>query len=76
MVASTITSKGQITIPAIVRSKLNVGPGDRIEFVQISDYKFEIIPATRDVKTLRGIIKTNKTVSIKEMNNAIMEEAG
>jgi AbrB family looped-hinge helix DNA binding protein len=29
---STITSKGQITIPLALRRRLNLKPGDRIEF--------------------------------------------
>ena len=34
MATATITSKGQITIPAPVRMDLHVGPGDRIEFAE------------------------------------------
>lgn len=30
---STISSKGQITLPAEVRDRLGVGTGDRVEFV-------------------------------------------
>lgn len=33
MTTATITSKGQITIPANVRQSLNVAAGDRVEFV-------------------------------------------
>lgn len=35
MTTATITSKGQITIPANVRQSLNVAAGDRVEFVQL-----------------------------------------
>ncbi len=35
MSAATVTSKGQITIPADVRQALQVKAGDRVEFVQI-----------------------------------------
>ena len=35
MPTSTMTSKGQITIPAIVRAALGVEAGDRLEFVQM-----------------------------------------
>jgi AbrB family looped-hinge helix DNA binding protein len=33
MPARTITSKGQITLPKDIREHLNVGPGDRVDFV-------------------------------------------
>jgi antitoxin PrlF len=31
-IASTISSKGQVTVPAEVRKRLGVKPGDRVEF--------------------------------------------
>jgi AbrB family looped-hinge helix DNA binding protein len=33
-VESRITSKGQVTLPAAVRRKLNVAPGARVEWVE------------------------------------------
>ncbi|MGL6158934.1 AbrB/MazE/SpoVT family DNA-binding domain-containing protein [Microbulbifer sp.] len=37
MSTATVTSKGQITIPAAIRSDLHIGPGDRVEFVRVGD---------------------------------------
>lgn len=71
MTTATITSKGQITIPAIVRSELKAAPDDRIEFIKISEGHYEIFPVTRDVKQLKGIIKSKKTISIEKINTAI-----
>lgn len=76
MSAATITSKGQITIPAAVRSDLHIGPGDRIEFVKISSGRYEVVAATQDVTKLRGMIKTHKKVSVDKMNDAIKARAG
>jgi AbrB family looped-hinge helix DNA binding protein len=45
MPTATITSKGQITIPAIVRSTLGVAAGDRVEFVQVEHGRFELVAA-------------------------------
>ena len=42
MSTATMTSKGQITIPAIVRSALGVEAGDQVEFVQVEPGRFEI----------------------------------
>ena len=72
MTTATLTSKGQITIPAQVRQALNVGTGDRIEFVEVSPGRYEFIAANRSVTELRGMFgKSSKTVSIEEMNAAI-----
>ena len=75
MTTATLTSKGQITIPALVRAELNVGPGDRVEFVKISDNRFEIVAATKDITQIRGVINANHPVSIDEMNAAIRKKA-
>ncbi len=72
MPTATLTSKGQITIPADVRRSLNVQAGDRVEFVQVEPGRFEVIAATRSVGELKGMFgKAKRAVSIKEMNEAI-----
>ena len=72
MSTATLTSKGQITIPALVREKLGVGTGDRVEFVEVGAGRYEVIAATRPVTALKGMFgKARKTVSIDEMNAAI-----
>lgn len=40
MTTATVTSKGQITIPADVRRALAVDAGDRVEFVQIESGQY------------------------------------
>ena len=76
MSTATLTSKNQITIPASVRNELHVSSGDRIEFVRISEGRYEVIAAVNDVSTLKGRIKVDKAVSIEEMNSAITAKAG
>ena len=74
MPAATITSKGQITIPAPVRAALNLDVGDRVEFVELEKGRFAIVPATIPLQRLKGIIrKPERPVSIEEMNAAIAE---
>ena len=77
MAAATITSKGQITIPAQVRTALGVDAGDRIEFVEIEEGKFAIVAATRSIRELEGRYrgKVRKPVSVEEMNAAIARRA-
>ena len=72
MTTATVTSKGQITIPAQVREALNVVSGDRVEFVEVAPGRYEFIAATRSVTDLKGMFgKAAKVVSIEEMNAAI-----
>ena len=74
MATATLTSKGQITIPADVRRDLNVQTGDRVEFVQIEPGRFELVADTRSVRELKGLFgKALRTVSIEEMNRTIAQ---
>jgi antitoxin PrlF len=72
MATATLTSKGQITIPAAVRHELGVDAGDRVEFIQIAPGRYEFVAATRSVTELKGMFgKPLRTVSIEGMNQAI-----
>jgi antitoxin PrlF len=72
MATATLTTKGQITIPAEVRASLGVDAGDRVEFVEVAPGRYEFIAATRSVTALKGMFgKPRKAVSIDEMNAAI-----
>ena len=72
MATATLTSKGQITIPAEVRAVLGVDTGDRVEFVALAPGRYEFIAATRSVTALKGMFgKPRKAVSIEVMNAAI-----
>jgi AbrB family looped-hinge helix DNA binding protein len=74
---ATVTSKGQITIPAKVRSALGLDAGDRVEFVELEKGQFTMIAATRSVQELKGLFrhKVRKPVSIEEMKAAIARHA-
>jgi AbrB family looped-hinge helix DNA binding protein len=51
MATATITSKGQITLPKSVRTKLGVEAGHRVEFIE-TDAGFLVKSATRDIRAL------------------------
>jgi antitoxin PrlF len=76
MASATVTSKGQVTIPVDVRNQLGLATGDRIEFILNDETgRYEVVPATRSVTALKGIIrKPAKPVSIEDMNSAIAEQ--
>ena len=72
MTAATLTSKGQITIPASVRSALGIGTGDRVEFIEVESGRFELMASTQSVIALKGLVgKPKSPVSIEAMNAAI-----
>ena len=72
MSTATLTSKGQITIPAEVREVLGVDTGDRVEFVEVAPGRYEVIAVTRLVTALKGMFgKPKRPVSIEAMNTAI-----
>ncbi|CAM8625832.1 AbrB Regulators of stationary/sporulation gene expression [Burkholderiales bacterium] len=77
MTTATLTSKGQVTIPADVRQRLGVEAGDRLEFVELNHGVFAIQPAIDDVRSLKGLLKKpSRAVSIDAMNAAIRRRAG
>lgn len=70
---ATVTSKGQITIPSIIREKLHLVSGNKLEFI-VRDNDFVVIPINKSLKKLKGILpKPNKTLSIDEMNEVIKD---
>jgi AbrB family looped-hinge helix DNA binding protein len=77
MTTATLTSKGQVTIPAEIRQRLGLATGDRLEFVELDGGGFAIQPANCDVKSLKGLLrKPARPVSIDDMNVAILKRAG
>jgi len=76
MAASTITSKGQTTIPGEIRKHLKLKPGDRVEFVVEADGKVVLVPATVDVRELYGLLApAPRRASLEEMDAAIRKRA-
>lgn len=76
MTSATVTSKGQVTIPADVRSRLGLRPGSRLAFVPTGTGGYEIHLQAGSIKDLRGTVpRPPEPVSIDEMNAAIATAA-
>ena len=74
MVKSTITSKGQTTLPKPVREALGVRPGDRVRYIILGD-EVRIIPM-RPIARLFGMLKyEGPPKTLEEMERAIAEGA-
>ena len=72
---SKVTSKGQTTIPVEVRKYLGLKPGDRVSYT-MSDGKVELSVRNLRAIDLAGMLgppPSGKTVSIEEMDDAIMD---
>jgi antitoxin PrlF len=55
---STVTSKGQTTIPGKIRKALRIKPGDRLEYVVEGNHAtIRVHPGTRPLK---GALASNK----------------
>ena len=77
MPRSTVTSKGQVTIPKEVRDQMGLKPGDRIDFVKDKAGRFSLKAINTDFRSLRGIIKSplGRPITLKEMDEAIARGA-
>jgi len=70
MAESTITAKGQTTVPREVRERLGAGPGTRLVWHVMPDGSLIVRAKTRSVLDLAGSLKApkGKRVSIEDMN--------
>ena len=72
MAISTLTSKGQTTIPGEIRRHLRLKPGDRIEFVVEKDGKVRLVSASIDIASLKGLLApAPRRASLEDMDAAI-----
>ena len=71
MIESAITSKGQTTLPKVVRDALGVRSGDRVRYVIFGD-KVRILPVC-PVNRLFGVLQhTGPAVTLDEMEQAVI----
>ena len=70
MSESTITAKGQTTVPRQVREQLGAGPGTRLVWHVMPDGSLIVRAKTLSVLDLAGSLKSpkGKRVSIEDMN--------
>jgi len=77
MHASTITSKGQVTIPKDIRDEAHLRQGDRVLFHVRDDGVSEVGPASIDVLTWAGSVRSaGSGVRVEDMNDTIRDAGG
>lgn len=77
MTVGTVTSKGQITIPAAIREALSLRPGSRVDFIDRGDGVIELRVLNGSVRALKGLVPMlDRPVTLEEMDDAIASGAG
>jgi AbrB family looped-hinge helix DNA binding protein len=70
---STLTSKGQITIPNSIRKRFHLRTGNRLEFRVTKEGEIKLSPVTLTVDDVFGMLKRpgRKAHSVKAMDAAL-----
>ena len=74
MIESSVTKKGQTTLPKPVRESLGLQAGDRVRYV-IADGEVRILPV-RPISRLFGVLRHDgSAVTLKGMEQAVADGA-
>jgi antitoxin PrlF len=75
MAKSTITTKGQTTVPKEVRDHLGLKPGDKIEFVIQPDGAVRVDALSVDIRSLQGSLRryVKKPITVEDMRKAVRD---
>jgi AbrB family looped-hinge helix DNA binding protein len=71
---SSVSPKGQVTIPAEIRERFEIKTADRVEF-EVVDDKITIVPLRAKLRALYGSIRpVDPSLSWKEREKLAIEE--
>lgn len=70
---TSVTQKGQTTIPVPIRKRLGINPRTKIVFELKSNNEASIKPVT-DFLSLKGSIKTDKPFDLRAWEKAIKDD--
>ncbi len=76
MALTTLTNKGQVTIPKSIRDSLGLHPGDKLEFVITESREGLFRPVTKRVDDVFGRLyqPERKPASIEEMDAVVKQK--
>jgi AbrB family looped-hinge helix DNA binding protein len=70
MAEAAVTSKGQITIPAEIRSAMGLKAQDRVVFTLMPDGTTVMRAKTKSIKSLKGMLKNpGRRVPVGDMRH-------
>lgn len=78
MPSSSVTAKGQTTIPKQIRDYLKLQPGNRIDYVVDESGNVVLRPATYHIRDLHGILHRpgQRPLKVEDMNRIIRQRHG
>ena len=70
MAESTITAKGQTTVPADIRAVMHAKPGTRLVWSAMPDGTIIVRAKTQSIRDMAGMLKApkGKRITLDEMN--------
>ncbi len=75
MDTSTVTRKGQVTIPARLRRRLQIEEGSVVAFSE-EDGELILRPVETSVEAAFGLVQAKRTASLEDMEKAIRRKGG
>ena len=73
-IEAKVTSKGQVTLPIVLRNRLGIEPGDRVVFVEQADGSFALRVRSGTFADLRGLLRSKaRAASGKQIQEWIDE---
>jgi antitoxin PrlF len=72
-IVASVTSRGQVTIPATVRRQLGINTPDKIAFVLHDDGRIDLKPVELNAITLSGIVPAFSPESPGDFEDLIEE---
>ncbi|MBP2639064.1 MAG: transcriptional regulator, AbrB family [Firmicutes bacterium] len=73
MTVAKVSEKGQLTLPAEIRKKLNIVKGTYMR-ISIDGEEIRLIPETKSLSSLRGIVKVKGEQDFNEIREHVMGE--
>lgn len=74
---ATVTSKGQVTIPHVIREQAHIFTGSLLDFQYTKEGFLIVRTMNKEITKLKGIVKSKRRtpVSLREMKKAIRSGA-
>ena len=73
MTIAKVSEKGQLTLPVEIRKKLNISKGSYVRIAIIGE-EIRLIPETKSLSSLRGIVKVKGEQDFKAIRGPVMGE--